>query len=222
MSEGGFFAAALDFDEFALPGHDDVEIDFGVLVFDVGEVEEFAAIVETDTHGGDGVGKRVFGDTLGIEERLDGEAGGEVGAGDGGGAGAAVGLEDITVDPEGVLTEFFEIEDGAEGAADEALDFNGAAVEFAAGDIALFAFVRAVGEEGVFGGEPAAGDALLFHPRRNFGLDGGGADDPRGAVGDEHRTGGVRGDVGLEGNGAELVGLAAVGAKGGGRHWEER
>ena len=201
-----------------MAGHDDVEVHFGVFVFDIGEVEQLASVEEADADGGDAVHERVFGDAASVEERLDGEAGGEVGAGDGRGAGAAVGLEDIAIDPEGVLAELAQVEDGAEGTADEALDLDGAAVEFSAGDVALFALVGAVGEEGVFGGEPAAGNALLFHPGGDFGLDGGGADDAGVSVGDEHRAGGVGGDAGFEGDGAELIGQAAVGAGSGGRH----
>ncbi len=75
--------------------------------------------------------------------------------------------------------------------------------------------MRAVGEKGVFGGEPAAGDALLLHPSGNLGFDGGGADDTRGAERYEHRAGGMRSDIGLKSDGAELVGFAAVGAESG-------
>jgi hypothetical protein len=221
VSVGGLFAGTLDFDEFTLAGHDDVEVDLGVLVFDVGQVEEFAAVEESDADGGDTVDERVFGDASGIKEGLNGKTGGEVGAGDGRSAGAAVGLEDVAVDPKGVFAELAEVEHGAQGTTDEALDFDGAAIEFAARDVALFALVRAVREEGVFGREPTAGNALLFHPRRHLGLDGGGADDAGVAVGDEHRTGGVGRDAGFEGDGAELVGFAAVGAGSGGRHKTE-
>src|SRR4051794_3596985 len=41
--KGGFLARALHLDELAAAGHDDVEVDFRVLVLDVGEVEQFAA-----------------------------------------------------------------------------------------------------------------------------------------------------------------------------------
>lgn len=151
---------------------------------------------------------------------FDREAGGEVGAGDRRGARAAVGLEDVAVEPERVLAELVEVDDGAEGAADEALDLNGAAVDFAAGDVAGFPLERGVRQHRILGCEPAAGDFLLFHPRGHAGLDGGGADDAREAEGDEHGAGRVWGDVGLEGDCAELVGLAAVETLSGGHSRE--
>ena len=49
VAEGGFFAAALDFDEFALAGHDDVEVDLSVFVFQIRNVEEFASAGGRDT-----------------------------------------------------------------------------------------------------------------------------------------------------------------------------
>ncbi len=106
VGKSRFLAAALNFDEFSLAGHDDVEIYLGVLVLNVRKIEELAAFVEANAHGGDGVGERVFWNTLGVEECLDGEAGGKVGAGDRCGAGAAVGLQHVAVDPESVFSEF--------------------------------------------------------------------------------------------------------------------
>ena len=47
------------------------------------------------------------------------------------GASATVGLEDIAVDPEGALAEFLKIDDGAQAAANETLDFNAAAIHLA-------------------------------------------------------------------------------------------
>lgn len=107
VGEGGFFAHGLEFDEFAGAGHDDVEVDFGVFVFDVVEIEDGGVLEDADADGGDGVGERGFFELAVLEEFCDGAVGGDVGAGDGGGASTAVGLEDIAVDPEGVAWEFF-------------------------------------------------------------------------------------------------------------------
>ena len=214
VAEGGFFAGALNFDELTLAGHDDVEVHFGVLVFQIRDVEELASGDDADADGGDGIGEGVVVEFFRVEKFLDGEAGGEVGAGDRGGAGAAVGLKNVAVEPEGVLAEFAEVDDGAEGAADEALDLDGAAVDLAAGDVTGFALVRAVGEHRILGGQPATLDALLLHPGGDAGFDGGGADDACFAVADEDRASGVRCDVRFEGDGAELIVGAAVEAGG--------
>src|SRR6478609_7210938 len=60
VREGGLLAAALDFDELAATGHDDVGVDLGVLVLDVVEVEQGVAAVQSDADGGDGIGERVL------------------------------------------------------------------------------------------------------------------------------------------------------------------
>ena len=46
--ERGFFAAALDFDELAAAGHDDVGVDLGVFVFGIGKVEQRSAVEQAD------------------------------------------------------------------------------------------------------------------------------------------------------------------------------
>lgn len=210
--EGGFFAGALEFDEGALAGEDDIHIDFGADVFFVAEVEDGLALEDADTDAGDLVEEGGFLDFAFGDEFLGGEGDGDVGAGDGGGAGTAVGLEDITIEPDGAGSEFFEAEGGAHGAADEALDFGGSAVEFTAGDIAGFSGEGGVGEHGVFGGDPAAGGALFFHPAGDGFIDTGGADDLGISPLDEGGAGSVWGDMVLELEGAEFVGLSVIGA----------
>ena len=102
---------------------------------------------------------------------------GHEGAGDGGGAGAAVGLDDVAVDPEGALAEGLHVDDRPQRAADEALDLVGAAggrpprpaSRWRAGD-------GGAGQHAVLGGDPALALALQEggHPL----LDAHGADDP--------------------------------------------
>ena len=75
VREGGFLAAALHLDELAAAGHDDVEIDTGVPVLDVGEVEQFTAVENAGADGGDRVGERVLGDFFRVEELLDRKTG---------------------------------------------------------------------------------------------------------------------------------------------------
>ena len=212
--ERGLFATALHFDELAAASHDDVRIHFGVFVLDVVEVEEGLAFVDACADRGDGIGEGVFRDAACVEEFLDGEASGQIGPGDRSGARAAIGLEHIAVEPEGVLTEFLEVDDGAKGAPDQALNLDVAAIGFTFGNFAWFAIERRVGEHRIFRREPAAGNALLFHPRRDVGLNRRGANDAGEAEGNEHGTGGVGRDIGLKRNRAQLVRLAAVVAGG--------
>ncbi len=54
------------------------------------------------------------------------------GAGDGGGAGAAVGLDDVAVEGDGALAQFAQVDRGAQRAADQALDLQGAPALLAA------------------------------------------------------------------------------------------
>jgi len=69
-----------------------------------------------------------------------------------------------------------------------------------------------VGEHRIFGGDPAAFDFLFLHPARDGFLDGDGADDARVTPFNERGAGGVRRDVVLKTERADLIGGATVGA----------
>ena len=103
--EGGFLAGALDFDEFAGFGDDEVSVDGGVAVFDVIEVEEGFVFEDAGADGGDEFCEGRAEELLFLDEAIEGDGAGDAGAGDGGGAGAAVGLKDIAIDPDGALAE---------------------------------------------------------------------------------------------------------------------
>ena len=188
----------MHFDEFEVFGHDDVEVDGGVFVLGVVEVEDGGALVDAGADGRDEFTEGEVGEAAGAEEAVEGDSHGDTAAGDGGGAGTSVGLEDVTIDPDGTLADFFEVDDSAESPADEALDLGGSAVEFSAVHIAGFAVVGGVGEHGILRGEPATFDFLLFHPAGDVVIDGGCADDAGIAEGDEDRAVGMGGDIGLE------------------------
>lgn len=87
------------------------------------------------------------------------------------------------------------------------MDFDGSAVEASLGDIAGFAFEGAVGEHGVFSGDPAAFDVLGLHPFGCFFFEEGAADDLGVAEADED---GVRCEVGFDGDFAKFIGFAVV------------
>ena len=92
------------------------------------------------------------------------------------------------------------------------MDFDGATIDFTPGAIAGLAVEGTVGEHGIFGGEPAAFDALSTHPPRDTVFDRGGADHAGIAEADEDGAGGVGCDAGLKGDGAEGIDAAAIGA----------
>ena len=80
----------------------------------------------------------------------------------------------------------------------------------------MFAVESGVGQHIVFCGEPAAAYFLVLHPAWHILLDGGGADDACVSKGHEHGASGVGRDAGLEGDGAELIVVSAVGSGHGG------
>lgn len=216
--EGLAFGGGLDFDEAAVLGHDEIHVDFGLRVFFVGEVEEGGTLDDADAGRGDELaeGRGLEGSGGGETIEGDGECG--AGAGDGCGAGTSVGLEDVAVEDDGALAEGLHVDGGAERAADETLDFVGAATDFAA-----FGFARGAGEGGawkhaVFGGDPAA--AAVAEPDGNALLDGCVAEDPGVSDFDEDGALGHGGIAGGEADGAHLVRLAAGGAEESGLcHW---
>src|SRR5690606_41697700 len=61
-------------------------------------------------------------DLLGLPHLLERQHERDEGAGDGRGARAAIGLDDVAVEPDGALAELLEPHDGAERPADEPLD----------------------------------------------------------------------------------------------------
>src|SRR5699024_6782772 len=142
-------------------------------------------------------------------EHGDGVGQRDVGAGDGGGAGAAVGLQDVAVDVDGVLTQLGEVDGGAQRTADQTGDLLGAALDLAGRGLTTHAVVGGGREHGVLGGEPALAGVLL--EAGDVVLDAGGAHDPGVAVLDEDGTGRVGGEAAGDAHGAELVEIAAVG-----------
>ena len=100
----------LHLDEPAVAGHDDVHVDLGGRVLGVVEVEQRLAVDDPDRDGGDRPGER-----LREAEPVERAAGGDVRAGDRRAARAAVGLQDVAVEPDRPLAERLEV-DHARGA----------------------------------------------------------------------------------------------------------
>ena len=107
-------------------------------------------------------------------------------AGDAGRARAAVGLNHVAIDLHGALAERVEIDDRAQRAADQALDFLRASRLLAARRFAVGARVGCTRQHAVFSGQPALPFAL--QKWRHFVLDADGAQDLGVAGLDQHRA----------------------------------
>ena len=94
------FGSALHLDEFSRPGHDEIHIDIGFAVFLVAQVQENLAAHDTDTHRRHGIFNRIDAENAVCEPlaRCLGQC--HISAGDRRRARAAVGLNDIAIDPD--------------------------------------------------------------------------------------------------------------------------
>jgi hypothetical protein len=108
-------------------------------------------------------------------DHRQGIAQGDHGAGDGRGAGTAVGLDHVAVDVQGDVAELAHVQRGAQGAADQALDFQGAATLLATAGFTLVTLAGGARQHAVFGGQPAL--ALALEEARHAVFDADRADD---------------------------------------------
>ena len=156
--------------------------------------------------------QRVLFEASLLDEGTDGVGKGDESAANRRGACAAVRLEDVAVDGNRAFAERRQINYGAQRAANQALDFHGAPLLFAACGFAHGALVRGARQHAVFCRDPA----LIFaaQERRHLFFDAGGAEDVGVAAADECRTFGVFIDAAFDADGAELVGAAVTGAHG--------
>ena len=136
--EGRLLAGTLEFDHLTRIGGDEVHVDLGVAVLGIIQVEQGVAVDDAHGNGGNLARER---DALEFA-RLDPHGKGVVqrhpGAGNARRTRAAIGLDHIAVDGNGVLAERLHIDDGTQAAADKPLDLHGAAL--AVGMLALAAF----------------------------------------------------------------------------------
>ncbi len=208
---GVLFGGGLGLDEASVGEHDYVHVDGGAGVLFVAEVEEDRAVDDAYGGGGDHLAEGRGLEGSGGDEFAEGEGEGDRGSGDGGGAGASVGLEDVAVEDDGALAEGLHVDDGAEAAADEALDLVGAAAYLAALALAGGAGEGGSGQHAVLGGDPAT--AGVAEPAGDSLLDGGVAEDAGVAGLDEDGALG-HGDVAWgDAGGAEGICQAVVGTE---------
>src|SRR5262249_44614124 len=122
--------------------------------------------------------------------------------------GAAVGRQDVAVEPQRPLAECLEVGDSANRAADQPLDVDGPASLLAARRLPLDALAGRRREQRVLRRDPAT--ALVAEPARNVLLDHGGAQHLRPPLRDHYRAVRVLEVVGLEDDLPQLIRLPAV------------
>src|SRR5699024_1012546 len=86
----------------------------------------------THAHGREGPGERVVLEVTALAQPLHRVGQGHVGTGDRSGTRTTVGLQDIAVQGDRVFAHRLEVDDGTQGAADEARDLVGTAADLAA------------------------------------------------------------------------------------------
>jgi len=96
------------------------------------------------------------------------------GTGNGGGAGAAIGLQHITVNGDGVLAQRSQVYRRAQGAGDQTGDLQSTATLLAGGRFAVHPGVGGARQHAVLGGDPAL--PLAFQEARHAGVNAGGAE----------------------------------------------
>ena len=147
---------ALHLHEAPAARHDDVEVDLGARVLVVVEVEHRLALDDAAGDRGHARRERQLGQLARVDEGAERAVQRDVAAADRGAARAAVGLQDVAVDPHRALAERLEVDDRAQRAADQPLDLDRAAVGAAARGVALLALARRGGQHPVLGADPAA------------------------------------------------------------------
>src|SRR5690242_9911162 len=113
-------------------GHDDVQVDLRARVLLVVEVEQLLAADDPERDRADGIGEDATEAGL-----VECPRGGDVRAADRRAARAAVGLEDVAVEPERPLAQRLQVGHRSQGPADQPLDLDGAALLLARARLAL-------------------------------------------------------------------------------------
>src|SRR6516162_2889321 len=210
LGEGPLLRRALDLDDPALAGEDEIGIGLGGAVLLVVEVEDRPALGDAAGDGAHLARERQLGHGADLLQVAEGECQGDIAAGDGGGAGSPIGLDHVAVDLDLALAEAGEIGDGAEAPADQALDLMGAPALPAARGLARAARAGRLRQHAVFRRDPAASG--VAQEGRHRVLDRGGAEDLSIAEAGEAGTLRIFIHAWLQADLAQLVGRTAIGA----------
>src|SRR2546426_5024416 len=165
--------------ECTVTGHDDVHVHLGLGVFRVIEVEQRLAFDDPNGHCGHRAGQG-----LGQSEAVERTARRHVGAADRRTTRSTVRLQHVAVDPERPLAKSVEVRHGADRAADQPLDLDGASTLSAARCLPLGAIAGRRRQERVLRRQPAA--ALAVEPAWYAFLDRSSAQQLRLALCEEH------------------------------------
>ena len=206
-----FFRRRLGLDQASIGGLDHIHIDFGLRVFFITEIEQRRAFDDADGSGGDELFHGRLGQRSGFDQGFERDGEGHRRAGDGSGTRSAVGLDHVAVEDDGTLAKSLHVDDRAQAAADEALDFMRPATDFAALAFARGAGHGGAGEHSVLRRDPAL--AGVAQPRGNAVFDSGIAENASMADGNQDGTLGRAHKTRFEGQGTKGVGRAAVVAK---------
>src|SRR6059036_2509476 len=198
-AEGHLLGRALHLHELAAAGHDDVHVHLGARVLGVAEVEHRLPLDDAVTDRGRWLEPGDFRDRVGHRDEA---------TRDGGGPRAAVRLDHVAVHSHRALAELGAVDDGAQGPADEPLDLLRSAARPAV--LAGRARGGRARQHGVLRGDPAL--ALALQEGRHLVIERRRADHLGRPELDQHRALGVDQEVPRHGDGAKLVGRAAVGA----------
>ena len=201
---------ALHLDQLAVAVHDHVEVDVGGRVLRIGQVEDGTTVDDADRDRHALRGQRIGRNVAGLHETLACVVQSDIGTTDRRRAGAAVGLEDIAVEPNRRLAERPHVGDRTQRPADESLDLLGTTL--CAPTLAIDALGGRTRKHRVLGGDPTL--TLAFHPARHVLLDRRSAEHSGLAEGHEARPHGHGREVAGETEGTQFVGLTAVVAGG--------
>jgi DNA invertase Pin-like site-specific DNA recombinase len=214
IGERRTLGGALHFHDPARAGQHEIRVRIGLAVLGIVEVEHRRALPHPAGDGGDLVLQRVAGHDVHPPAMLEGEVQRDPGAGDGGAARSAIGGQHVAIDGDRHLAHRLHVRDGAERAADQALDLLGTAGLLAAGGLAVAPRVGGARQHAVFGGDPAL--PLAAQEGWHLALHAGGAQHLGHTHADQAGPLGVPGEAGLEADGAKGGGVAAGGAHGAG------
>src|SRR5437763_6811609 len=190
-------------DEPSVAGHHNVHVGVRARVLGVVEVEQRDALHHADRDSGDRVAERAR-----EAAPLEGAHRRDVRATDRRAPRAAVGLDDIAVQPQRPLAERLEVDHRPNRAPDQPLDLDRPSLLLPAGGLSLHALARRRRQKRVLGGDPAL--SLAPQPARSVLVDHRRAEHFRPPLRDDDGAVWVLEVVRLERDRAQLVGLPAV------------
>ena len=206
LAEGLGLRRPLHLDDAAGAGHHEIRVRVGFGILGIVEIEHGLSAIEPARHGGDVVAQHAGLHHVARLHPGDRVMQRDPRAGDRGGARAAIGLQHVAIDDDLLLAERGKIGDGAERAADQALDLLGAARLLAGRGFAPRALGGGARQHAVFGRHPAP--PLALEPRRHRLSRCRGAQHMGLAEADEAGAFGMARDRALEADGAKRVGRA--------------